>query len=134
MTKSEIITQLLPNGHQGNGEWLQITPGERFKIHTSIEETEGAFATVELVADPRSGPPMHVHKNEDEHFIVLEGTLHIANGDKIFDAPAGTAVTVKKGGSTCLVQFVGDSPSYAGRPFTWAHRATLKRTRRPRER
>jgi mannose-6-phosphate isomerase-like protein (cupin superfamily) len=96
MTKSEITTQL-PNGHQGNGEWLQITPGERFKIHTSIEETEGAFATVELVADPRSGPPMHVHKNEDEHFIVLEGTLHIANGDKIFDAPAGTAVTVKKG-------------------------------------
>ena len=52
---------------------------------------------LELVAGPRNGAPMHVHKNEDEHFIVLEGTLHIANGDKTLDAPAGTAVTVRKG-------------------------------------
>ena len=97
MTTSKISTEVLPNGHQGNGEWLQITPGERFKIRTSVEETEGAFAMLELVADPRNGAPMHIHKNEDEHFIVLEGTLHIANGDKTLDAPAGTAVTVRKG-------------------------------------
>jgi cupin domain len=32
-----------------------------------------------------------------EHFIVLEGRLHIANGDKTLDAPAGKAVTVRKG-------------------------------------
>ena len=97
MRTSETRTAVLPNGHHGNGEWLQITPGERFKIRTSVEETEGAFATLELVADPRNGTPMHVHKNEDEHFIVLEGTLHIANGDQTSDAPAGTAVTVRKG-------------------------------------
>jgi quercetin dioxygenase-like cupin family protein len=97
MTTSEISTEVLPNEHQGNGQWLQITPGERFKTRTSVEETEGAFAMLELVADPRNGAPMHVHKNEDEHFIVLEGTLHIANGDKTLDAPAGTAVTVRNG-------------------------------------
>jgi mannose-6-phosphate isomerase-like protein (cupin superfamily) len=97
MRTSEIRTAVLPNGHHGNGEWLQITPGERFKIRTSVEETEGAFATLELVADPRNGTPMHVHKNEDEHFIVLEGTLHIANGDQTSDAPAGTTVTVGRG-------------------------------------
>ena len=97
MTASEIPTEALPNGHQGNGEWFQITPGERFKIRTSVEETEGAFAMLELVADPRNGAPMHIHMNEDEHFIVLEGTLYIANGDKTLDAPAGTAVTVRKG-------------------------------------
>jgi len=37
---------------------------------------------LELIADPRNGVPMHIHQNEDEHFIVLEGSLHIANGDK----------------------------------------------------
>ena len=97
MTTPEISTEALPNRHQGNGQWLQTTPGERFKIRTSVEETEGAFATLELIADPRNGMPMHVHKNEDEHFIVLEGTLHIANGDQTSDVPAGTAVTVRKG-------------------------------------
>ncbi len=86
-----------PNGHQGNGDWLQITPGERFKIRTSVDETEGGYTMLELVADPRNGVPMHIHKNEDEHFIVLEGTLHIVNGDKTLDAPAGTAVTVTRG-------------------------------------
>jgi mannose-6-phosphate isomerase-like protein (cupin superfamily) len=97
MTASRVSTEVLANGHQGNGQWLQITPGERFRIHISVEETEGAFAMLELVADPQNGAPMHVHKNEDEHFVLLEGTLHIANGDKTFDAPAGTAVTLRKG-------------------------------------
>ena len=96
MTTSEIRTAVLPNGPHGNGEWLQITPGERFRIRTSVEETEGAFAALKLVADPRNGKPMHVHKNEDEHFIVLEGPLHIANGGQPSDAPAGTAVIVRK--------------------------------------
>jgi mannose-6-phosphate isomerase-like protein (cupin superfamily) len=97
MTTSKISGEALPNGDQSNGEWLQITPGERFKIRTSAQETEGAFATLELVADPRNGVPMHIHNNEDEHFIVLEGILHIANGDETLDAPTGTTVTVTKG-------------------------------------
>jgi mannose-6-phosphate isomerase-like protein (cupin superfamily) len=97
MTTSKILTEVLPNRRQGDGEWLQITPGERFKIRTSAEETEEAYTMLELVADPQNGAPMHLHKNEVEHFIVLEGTLHIANGDKTLDAPVGSAVTVRKG-------------------------------------
>jgi mannose-6-phosphate isomerase-like protein (cupin superfamily) len=38
-----------------------------------------------------------IHGNEDEHCIILEGALRIANGDTISDAPAGTALTVSKG-------------------------------------
>jgi len=82
---------------QGNHEWLQVTPGERFRIRTSAKETNGIYTILELIADSRNGVPMHIHQNEDEHFIVLEGSLHIANGDKRFDAPAGTTVTIKKG-------------------------------------
>jgi mannose-6-phosphate isomerase-like protein (cupin superfamily) len=83
--------------HQGSDGWLQVTPGERFRIRTSAKETKGIYTTLELIADSRNGVPMHIHQNEDEHFIVLEGSLHIANGDKRFDAPAGTTVTIKKG-------------------------------------
>jgi hypothetical protein len=54
MTALKISTEVLPNGHQGNGEWLQITPGERFKIRTSVEETEGVYTMLELVAEPRN--------------------------------------------------------------------------------
>jgi mannose-6-phosphate isomerase-like protein (cupin superfamily) len=80
-----------------HNEWSQITPREPFKIRTSVKEAEGAHTTLELVGNPRNGVPMNIHKNEDEHFIVLEGMLQIVNDDPTLDAPAGTAVTVKKG-------------------------------------
>ena len=78
-------------------ELLQVTPGERFKIRTSVEETDGAYSMFEFLVDPRNGVPKHIHKNEDEHFIILEGSLHIAVGDKVLDAAAGTSVTVARG-------------------------------------
>jgi mannose-6-phosphate isomerase-like protein (cupin superfamily) len=90
-------TGVLPISSQRNGEWFELTPGERFTIRSSVSETKGKFTILELVADPRNGVPMHIHKNEDEHFIVLEGTLHMANGDTTLDARAGTAVTVSRG-------------------------------------
>ena len=83
--------------HQDNGEWLETTPGERFTIRTSAKETKGIYTMLEVVADPRNGVPIHIHKNEDEHFLVLEGTLHIVIGDITLDVRAGTAVTVSKG-------------------------------------
>jgi mannose-6-phosphate isomerase-like protein (cupin superfamily) len=90
-TSAEVLDQ------QVNDGWLQVTPGERFRIRTSVKETKGIYTMLELIADPRNGVPMHIHQNEDEHFIVLEGSLHIADGNKRLDAPAGTTVTISKG-------------------------------------
>jgi quercetin dioxygenase-like cupin family protein len=80
-----------------DGEWLQITPGERLRIHVSARQTMGAFSMVELIADPGAGVPMHVHDNEDEHFIVLEGALHMAVCTRRQDLVAGDSLTVPRG-------------------------------------
>jgi hypothetical protein len=40
---------------------------------------------------------MHVHEHEEEHFIIVEGSVHMANGDKTMNVTAGSAVTVRKG-------------------------------------
>jgi len=40
---------------------------------------------------------MHTHQNEDEHFLILEGTARIASGAETFYAAAGTSVTLRKG-------------------------------------
>ena len=82
---------------QDHGEWLQVTPGERFKIRIPSAQTMGAYSMIEIVADPGNGVPLHIHNREEEHFLVLEGTLDIANGDRRWDAPAGTSVTVRRG-------------------------------------
>ena len=78
-------------------KWLQTRPGERCRIRISAADTNGAYSVVEIVSDARDRTPMHIHQNEDEHFIILEGTARIARGDKTFDAAAGTAVTLSKG-------------------------------------
>jgi mannose-6-phosphate isomerase-like protein (cupin superfamily) len=82
---------------QDGGEWLQVTSGERFVIRVPSAQTMGAYSVIEIIADPGNGVPLHIHNKEEEHFIVLEGTLDIANGDRRWDVPAGTSVTVKRG-------------------------------------
>lgn len=96
MTTSKTV-EVRTARKQGNGEWLQVTPGERFKIRISSAQTMGACSVIEIVADPHNGVPLHIHNKEEEHFIVLEGTLDIAIGDRRWDAPAGTSATVKRG-------------------------------------
>jgi quercetin dioxygenase-like cupin family protein len=78
-------------------EWLQVTPGERFTIRTSTRHTNGAYAVFEFVADPGNGVHMHVHDNEEEHIIILDGTALVANGNHTFDATVGTSFTVSRG-------------------------------------
>jgi quercetin dioxygenase-like cupin family protein len=83
-------------GHDRNEEWLQTRPGERCLIHTSAADTGGAFAVVEIISQPGDGTPVHIHRNEDEHFIILEGKARFLYGDRVFDAPAGTSVSASK--------------------------------------
>jgi mannose-6-phosphate isomerase-like protein (cupin superfamily) len=79
------------------GGWLSVTPGEKFRIRTPAQDTDGAYAVLEFVVQPKNAIPMHIHQNEEEHFIVIEGTLRMAVGGKPLDVLAGTAVTAPKG-------------------------------------
>ena len=88
---------MLPVSPDADSEWWEVTPGERFIIRTSTRETDGVYTMLEVVADPRNGVPMHIHANEEEHFVILEGCVHITNGDRNLELSAGDAVTVKRG-------------------------------------
>jgi len=48
-----------------------------FAVQFSSTETNEAYAIVESVAAPACSPPMHLHRNEEEHFVVLAGTYRI---------------------------------------------------------
>ena len=88
MPASGMIPTTPSTSHEDDGEWLQTRPGERCCIRVAA----AAYSVVEIVSSPGDSTPMHIHRNEDEHFIVLEGTARIALGDKTFDAAAGAAV------------------------------------------
>ena len=83
-------------GPVDQGEWLQTRPGERCLIRVAAAETNGAYSVVEILSQPGDSTSMHVHQNEDEHFLILEGTACIVRGDGTFDVPAGTTVALPR--------------------------------------
>ena len=46
---------------------------------------------------PRWIAPLHLHRNDDEAWYVLEGTLCVRVGNEVVEAPAGSAVFVPRG-------------------------------------
>ena len=83
------------------GPWYQGATGVRYVVRLSSAQTNGAYAIVESVAPPGCSPPMHIHRNEDEHFVVLAGTYRILIEDRLFHAPIGTSITVPRGSRHC---------------------------------
>jgi mannose-6-phosphate isomerase-like protein (cupin superfamily) len=77
--------------------WLQARPGERFLIRIPASATNGSYSVTEIVASPGDSTPIHVHQKEDEHLLVVEGTARLQFGEKIFDAGAGTMVSLPRG-------------------------------------
>jgi quercetin dioxygenase-like cupin family protein len=54
----------------------------RVRIHLSAVERGGDLTLLEIFATPGSQPPLHVHRDEDEGFYLLEGELTLWVGDE----------------------------------------------------
>ena len=78
----------------GNGEPLRFA-GAAFLIKASAETTGGSFSILEEI-DPLD-TPLHVHKNEDELFFVLEGEHVFQVGEEEFPAGPGDMVFAPRG-------------------------------------
>lgn len=78
------------------GEWMQSRSGERFLIRTPASATNGLYSITEILSSPGDSTPVHLHENEDEHVLILEGKVRILYGDKTFDAAAGTMVSLTR--------------------------------------
>ena len=86
-------------GTSANGEtdeWLVARPGERCLIRVPASDTDGLYSLVEIVSVPGDGTPLHIHQNEDEHLIVLEGVARVALGERESDVEAGSMVTLPR--------------------------------------
>jgi len=71
-------------------------------LNSEIGDPDG-FVIAEWVDPgcPAEGPmpaaPLHLHRECDEAWIVLEGTLVVQNGDEELTVPAGGAAYVRRG-------------------------------------
>jgi quercetin dioxygenase-like cupin family protein len=77
----------------------------RARVHVSAAQTDDAFTLIEMVAPAGDQTPLHVHRDSDEAFYVLEGeitlwvgeeTYVLGPGDSAF-APRGVPHTLRHG-------------------------------------
>lgn len=56
-----------------------------------------SMSVVEFLAPRGFGPPLHNHLEEDELFIVLDGTIALFTGGERHEAPTGTFAMLARG-------------------------------------
>jgi quercetin dioxygenase-like cupin family protein len=80
------------------GEGRAIDLGNfAMSVKATDEETAGAFTLLEATEPPGFGPPMHIHRDADEAFYVLDGEYHIFLDDQEYRCPAGSFIFVPLG-------------------------------------
>ena len=92
------------------GEGFVVTPGpaahrneaqsreaDFTEVLASRQQTAGTLGVFRQTIAPKSGPPTHIHKAEDEFFYVVSGEFSIKVGDRIVSAPADSFLFVPRG-------------------------------------
>jgi len=79
------------------GQTLSIAGGN-YRVLVSAKETDGEFATIEMLVPPGGGPPPHSHANFTETFYVVEGEVEFRSEAGAYVAKKGAYVTITKGG------------------------------------
>lgn len=79
------------------GETLSVV-GDTYRILVSGKQTDGEFATIDMLIPPGGGPGPHAHANFQETFYVIEGTIEVTSEAGTYLAMAGSYVAIPKGG------------------------------------
>jgi len=85
---------------QSNGGY-SLAPGEGEAVwfngglgvlKATADLTGGRFAAMELLAPKGFASPLHIHRDEDEFFVVLSGEVRVQHGEDVIEAVAGSMI------------------------------------------
>jgi quercetin dioxygenase-like cupin family protein len=81
-----------------DGEAFWGLDNSLWSLKATAEQTGGRFSLIEEVAPRGEGTPLHVHREDDETFYVLEGELTFyLDSDQPIPAPAGSFAHIPEG-------------------------------------
>ena len=72
--------------------------GFQVLVHADAADTDGAFSLIETTeAEVGAGPPLHVHRDATESFVVLAGRYVMVIEDREVECEAGSFILVPRG-------------------------------------
>ena len=80
----------------GEGETLDVL-GVTVRVTVSSDESGGSISVFVTENAPRIGPPLHVHRNEDETFFVIDGEYRVRIGEELMTLTAGQSAFLPRG-------------------------------------
>ncbi|KAA6439000.1 cupin domain-containing protein [Dyadobacter flavalbus] len=93
--KNEKKLPILLDTEQGNS--ISVV-GNTYRILASGKDTDGAFATIEMLVPPGGGPGPHAHAGFEESFYVVDGEVEFTTEAGRYTAVKGSFVNIPKGG------------------------------------
>ena len=75
----------------GEGEPLWFN-GALAVLKATSDQTNGKLAAIEFLCKKDFASPLHIHRNEDEFFVVLSGEVRLQHGEDLTEAVAGSLV------------------------------------------
>ena len=93
---------------KGEGKIITL-PGHKITHKVSGLNTNSAYSMLEVELYGE-GPPLHIHKTEDESFYVLEGEINLLVGGRNIRATVGSVIFVPKGTVHTFSQ-IGEQPA-----------------------
>ena len=71
--------------------------GIAMTVRVATAETSGAYALIEMIHPPSTGPASHIHPLGPETFVVTEGEYVFTRGDESVHARPGDCVIIPRG-------------------------------------
>ena len=81
-------------GSNGRDYWFLNT---RVSVRVSCDEGQDRISVLEHRAPHGDSPPLHIHRNEDEAFHILEGEIAFRLGEDDLHCRTGETVLTPKG-------------------------------------
>lgn len=72
--------------------------GGTYRILIGGKETGGAYATIDMLIPPGSGPGPHAHADIEESFYVIDGEIEVRSEFGHYVATKGSFISIPKGG------------------------------------
>jgi quercetin dioxygenase-like cupin family protein len=82
--------------------------GGNYRVLVSGKQTEGAFATIEMLVPPQNGPGPHSHVDFFESFYIIDGEVEVHSEAGVYTAQKGAYVVIPKGGVVHYFKNVSD--------------------------
>ena len=94
----------------GEGTSVENPTGGVTTFKATSDKSAGGLTAIEGISAPGEGPPLHVHREQDEFIYTLEGTFRVRLGDDLIEALPGSFVFIPCN-TPHTWQNVGDGPA-----------------------